>query len=129
MNYQLTTGGVKAGDTFIPNDERNADYRKYLEWLSKGNVPEPADPEPVRQIKINPSQQIILANGIDVAKVTITGEPGATVEYTVIGEPFEAELDAGGQDTIELTSDTPNTTIVVQAGTAKAVIYAVEVPA
>lgn len=83
---------------------------------------------PARSIGLSPSQQIILADGVDVAQVVITGEPGATVEYTVNGQPFETDLDVAGQDAIELTSDTPNTVIVVQAGTARAVVYAVEVP-
>lgn len=27
----------------IPNDPANADYQLYLTWLSKGNIPAPAD--------------------------------------------------------------------------------------
>ena len=27
---------------FIPFDESNTDYQKYLEWLAEGNEPEPA---------------------------------------------------------------------------------------
>lgn len=77
---------------------------------------------------LTPSQQIILANGEDIARVTITGEPGATVEYTVNGQVLSLTLDASGMDTIQLDCDTPNTTLLVQAGTARAVIYAVEVP-
>jgi hypothetical protein len=30
---------------FIPFDPANRDYQEYLEWLGKGNVPDPA-PEP-----------------------------------------------------------------------------------
>ena len=32
-----------ATDDFIPIDENNTDYQKYLEWLEEGNTPEAAD--------------------------------------------------------------------------------------
>ncbi len=129
MSYKLITGGVLDGNgTMIPLDLKNADYRKYLEWVAQGNVPKSADPEPVRATTITPSQQIILADGEDVATVTFSGEPGATVDYTVNGQVQSLTLDASGTDTLELTCDTPNTTLLVQAGTARAVVYAVEVP-
>jgi hypothetical protein len=34
-----------ADNAFIPLDPANTDYQKYLEWLSEGNVPLPADGE------------------------------------------------------------------------------------
>ena len=30
-------------NVFIPFDEKNLDYRNYLEWVAEGNTPEPAD--------------------------------------------------------------------------------------
>lgn len=32
-----------ADNAFIPFDEANTDYQKYLEWLAEGNEPLPAD--------------------------------------------------------------------------------------
>ena len=29
--------------TIIPFDEANTDYQEYLEWVAKGNTPDPAD--------------------------------------------------------------------------------------
>jgi hypothetical protein len=46
--YQLTKYDVVrriADNAFIPMDEANTDYQKYLEWLSEGNEPLPADEE------------------------------------------------------------------------------------
>tara|TARA_R100000315_G_C5164752_1_gene94932 strand:- start:69 stop:245 length:177 start_codon:yes stop_codon:yes gene_type:complete len=28
---------------FIPVSEENSDYQEYLEWVAKGNTPDPAD--------------------------------------------------------------------------------------
>lgn len=47
MMYQLTklNGTIKriADNAFIPLDEANTDYQKYLEWLAEGNQPLPPD--------------------------------------------------------------------------------------
>jgi len=32
---------------FIPFDERNTDYRDYLDWVNQGNTPQEPDPIPV----------------------------------------------------------------------------------
>lgn len=127
--YKLHENGVIIfGEKSIPPDPQNSDYREYLAWLEMGNVPDSADPLPATEIMITPSQQIILSDGNDIAKITITGEPGATVDYTVNGQAQTLVLGESGIDTLELTCDTPNTTLLIQAGTAKAVIFAVEVP-
>ena len=33
----------KEDNAFIAMDERNVDYVEYLEWVAKGNTPDPAD--------------------------------------------------------------------------------------
>lgn len=127
--YKIISNGIIREDgANIPVNLSNKDYREYLDWVAAGNTPDPADQMPPRQTALSPSQQIILANGEDAALVTITGQPGALINYTVNGEAQSLTLDASGADALELTCDTPNTTLLVQAGTAKAVILAVEVP-
>lgn len=52
MKYQLSQSGhiIRLADgAFIPNDYANADYGEYLQWVSEGNAPEPAD-EPYRDL-------------------------------------------------------------------------------
>lgn len=59
MTYKiLASGGVQrlADGACIPEDERNADWNAYQDWLSKGNVPSPAskpppDPTPADEVE------------------------------------------------------------------------------
>ena len=47
--YKLNPiGGVQrlSDGAFIPEDERNADWRAYQEWVSEGNTAHAADYEP-----------------------------------------------------------------------------------
>ena len=128
MQYKIIGNRIACDNgTSIPINVNNKDYRAYLAWLSAGNIPASEESAP-RQTTLSPSQQIILANGEDAALVTITVEPGTLIDYTINGEAQSLTIDASGQDVLELTCDTPNTTLLVQAGTAKAVILAVEVP-
>lgn len=48
MTYKLLKSGVRriADGACIPDAAGNSDWRKYQDWLSAGNTPEPADPEP-----------------------------------------------------------------------------------
>ena len=47
--YKLTTSTSitrLSDNASIPTDPQNTDYAAYLQWLSEGNTPEPADTPP-----------------------------------------------------------------------------------
>lgn len=53
VNRVLRDGSTRVGSinivgtqTYIPLDEDNGDYKKYLAWVAEGNEPLPADPLP-----------------------------------------------------------------------------------
>lgn len=41
--YQIVPGGVRRGDSVIPDDPDNADRQRYLAWISAGGVPDDVD--------------------------------------------------------------------------------------
>lgn len=55
MTYKLlASGGVQrlADGACIPEDERNADWRAYQDWLAAGNTPDPADQPAAERRKV-----------------------------------------------------------------------------
>ena len=46
LNQNSTSITRMSDHASIPADPRNTDYAAYLQWLSEGNTPEPADPIP-----------------------------------------------------------------------------------
>jgi hypothetical protein len=111
----------------IPADPNNRDYQDVLSWINAGNVPALADIPNVPVI-LTPSEQLLLANGENAARIEFTGTPLAEITFAVNAAADTLTLDSDGKNQIELTCDTPGVTIVVEVGTAQAVIYSVEAP-
>ena len=67
--YKLTNGPSvirPVDNALIPADPANTDYAAYLQWLSEGNSPEPADILPVIIQPVSPRQirQALTAMGL-----------------------------------------------------------------
>jgi len=56
LNYDNKIVLRLADEAYIPFDERNSDYQAYLQWLSEGNIVEPADPLPEEIVTCTPWQ-------------------------------------------------------------------------
>lgn len=80
MAYKLLAGGVQrlADGACIPEDERNADWRAYQDWLAAGNQPEPADvvEPPARLVdKGTITERLIAAGKLEAALAALAALP------------------------------------------------------
>jgi len=97
----------------IPINEQNSDYQKYLLWLSEGNEPLPADPEPIvlptsvtmRQARLALLQVGLLAN-VEAAIASIPGIEGDAAriewEYAITLDRYHS-LTMGMAQALQLT--------------------------
>ena len=80
------------------------------------------------------TKQIIFGDGIDSATVWIRGTENEVVEFTVNAVAYTATADVKtGLEgeylaNVEITSDTPNLTIVVSHASESVVIYSIGLP-
>lgn len=124
--YKLTLYGVirTADNAVIPMDDGNRDYRKYLDWLSAGNVPEPADPEPADPepdiVTISADSNIIIGDGIDEILLNVTGKPNTLITLNVLTgaspSTINIQLDENGSGVQAFSCYTSPTVIVFSYG-------------
>lgn len=73
----------------------------------------------------------IASDGVDSTIVYIDGVPDSEVTYTINNQIYTTVLERvdglSGRDTIEISCDTPNTTILIECEGIKLVILAMEV--
>jgi hypothetical protein len=74
----------------IPADPQNTDYAAYLQWLSEGNTPDPADIPPVviPDISMRQARLALLADGLldDIEAAMSTPEYKIWWEYSTVVE-------------------------------------------
>ena len=84
--YKLTQNSTSITRLFdsasIPNDPANTDYAQYLQWLSEGNTPLPADPvvTPIpTSLTMKQARLALLAAGyLDAVEAGVSAMPRAS---------------------------------------------------
>lgn len=59
--YKLIASGVQLGGLNIPNSPDNRHWVEYQTWLAEGNIPDPADPDPIPVIPPPTMTQLLQA--------------------------------------------------------------------
>jgi len=90
LNQNSTSITRLSDGASIPDDEANTDYAAYLQWLSEGNTPQPADIPPVviPNISMRQARLALLADGLldDIEAAMSTPEYKIWWEYSTVVE-------------------------------------------
>ena len=98
--YKLNTNSILRSDgAHIPLDPANSDYATYLVWLSKGNIPDPADiPIPSIPSVVEMAQArlaLLHAGYLDTVSTAIAGMSGTAGDAARIEWEFRANVHRG----------------------------------
>lgn len=102
--YKLSENGVIriADGASIPADPGNRDWREYEEWLSTGNVPEPADPSPKNDIGLAKNRAIGEVKGAAFERIL---DVSITTLRTAFSDAKTALKAAGDVASVEAARD------------------------
>ena len=121
MKYKMTNGAIVVRDdgASIPADERNKDYREYLDWVEAGNTPGAPDPEP-EVLSIGVDNNIIIGDGVDEIKLSLLGKANASITLNVLvgntPSAINIQLDENGNGSQVFSCETSPTVIVFSHG-------------
>lgn len=123
--YKLThfTNIVRLEDNaYIPDDLGNTDYQRYLQWVSEGNTPEPADPLPPVVYTCSPWQMRKALNNLGLRQQVETAVTNSTDITVKDGWEFATEFRSNDPFVISLGAEIGKTaeevsSIIQQAST------------